>query len=219
MTSCFICYQDASEQVLCGSCVAELIQVDVAHACPICKTLMVDARACGSCLKNIWYFQNLYVGAYYGVVARYLLHHFKFYQGLLLLPQFSALMIDSLRDAFIESVPQIIVPVPLHPLRMIMRGFNQAHELAKRVGHAFEIDVDPHLARKVKYTKAQARLNLASRGRNLKSSFKVTLPQPIKHVLLIDDVFTTGNTVNALAQAFVKSGVERVDVATLFRVI
>lgn len=220
MTSCFLCLQvQAKSQILCDACLDNLERVDVLHACKACKRPMVEALVCGDCLQNPWHFQTLHVAAYYNPMARYLMHQFKFYQGLMLLPQLSGLMIDSMRESLQDARPDVIVPVPLHRLRILWRGFNQAHELAKRVGRVFDIPVNPQLARKIKYTKAQARLKFSERGKHLKSSFRVQVSSSIKHVLIIDDVFTTGNTVNALAQAFVKAGVERVDVLTLFRAV
>lgn len=150
-------------------------------------------------------------------MAKYLLHHLKFYQQLFLLPLLSQLMILNLAEYFNNAKPQVIIPVPLHRFRLLRRGFNQAHELAKRLGRAYHIPVKALGATKIKRTPAQANLSASLRKTNVTKSFKVSLTMPIEHVLLIDDVFTTGATVNALAHEFRRAGVKRVDVITLFR--
>jgi ComF family protein len=178
---------------------------------------MLSSEMCGACLQKEWHFETLAVPFYYNAMARYLLHDLKFYQNLLLLPIFANLMIESLSDYFKAHQPEVIIPVPMHRWRMLGRGFNQAHELAKRLGRAYHINVNPHVVQKIKHTPAQARLDAQARHANLKASFKVEKHQAFKHVVLLDDIFTTGTTVNALALELIKSGIERVDVIALFR--
>jgi len=217
-SSCWVCFKrERDTPIICSVCLAELEKIVLEHACSLCKAPLISTQICGECLQMPWDFERLEIPFYYNAMAKYLLHHLKFYQHLLLLPQFSQMLIEHLRVYFSESQPEVIVPVPLHRWRMFRRGFNQAHELAKRLGRAYDIPVDASMAVKIKHTKAQARLHAGERQKNLDESFKVRLKKPIAHVLIIDDVFTTGATVNALAQEFKKAGVKRVDVVALFR--
>lgn len=217
-SSCWICFKrERGTPVICSDCLAGLKRIVLEYACSKCKAPLLSAQVCGECLQTHWDFEQLHTPFYYNAMAKYVLHHLKFYQHLLLLPQLSALLIAHLQDYFRENPPQVIVPVPLHRWRMLKRGFNQAHELAKRVGRAYDIPVNAHLAYKVKHTQAQARLHVDERHKNLKASFRVRVSEPLAHVLIVDDVFTTGATVNALAREFKKAGVNKVDVLTLFR--
>jgi ComF family protein len=109
--------------------------------------------------------------------------------------------------------PEAIVPVPLHRDRLIERGFNQsvriAHHTAKRLG----LPVVPQLLRRARRTKAQSGLSAAERATNLDHAFEsVRRSRMPRHVALLDDVMTTGNTAQAATLALLSAGVERVDV-------
>lgn len=218
MTRCYVCFNKMPAlKVLCDDCIHSLKYVDIDRACPMCKIPMLTAEVCGACLQREWHFETFVVPFYYNPMARYLLHDLKFYQNLLLLPIFAGLLIDHLSDYFKKNQPEIMISVPMHRWRILGRGFNQAHELAKRLGRAYGILVDSSIVQKIKHTPAQARLDAQTRHSNLKASFKVNPHPTFKHVVLLDDIFTTGATVNALALELIKSGVKRVDVITLFR--
>jgi ComF family protein len=203
--------------IICSACVRTLESVPLHTACLKCKAPLGAAQICGECLKVSWHFKQLEVPFYHNAMAKYLLHHLKFYRQLLFIPKLSDLLIVHLQDYFKMTRPDVIVPVPLHRWRILRRGFNQAHELAKRLGRAYGIPLRPELAKKVKHTEAQARLQKSARQKNIHASFKVNLQHNFQHILLLDDVFTTGATINALAHEFKKAGAVRVDVVTLFR--
>lgn len=219
-SSCLICLRrEVNAPIICSACIASLMPVVLEHACSRCKAPLIAQQICGNCLQNKWQFETLLVPFYYEAMAKYLLHHVKFYQQLLFIPRLTDLLNEYLQSYFNQYQPDLIVPVPLHRWRILKRGFNQAHELARRIGSYYDIEVNGYLAKKVKHTKAQAQLNVRQRQKNLNMSFQVRLNQDIKHILLVDDVFTTGATVNTLAHEFKKIGVARVDVVTLFRAV
>ncbi len=112
--------------------------------------------------------------------------------------------------------PLAIVPVPLHPRRQAWRGFNQATELARPLAAALAVPLlDGPLVR-VRYDARQAALSAAERWRNVAGAFRWTAPAPPPtHVLVVDDVYTTGATLAAVATALKEAGARRVDALAL----
>lgn len=119
-------------------------------------------------------------------------------------------------DLFFEA----IIPVPLHPNRLRERGFNQALLLGKILGRTINKKVFPRALRRIRNTIPQVQLDHGEREKNVRGAFVVREPQKIldKRLLLVDDVFTTGATVNECARVLKKSGAKEVFVLTLARV-
>ena len=116
------------------------------------------------------------------------------------------------------SLPACIVPVPLHPARLRQRGYNQALELARPVARRLGIPLRPELARRIRATVPQSDLDLAARRRNLHRAFRVAAPGA-DHIALFDDVMTSGQTLAALADAFLQAGARKVEVWALARAV
>jgi ComF family protein len=116
-----------------------------------------------------------------------------------------------------ESSPDTIIPVPLHPRRLRERGFNQAHELARPISKGLSIEVCPTGIERFHERPPQITLSRKQRLKNTRGVFRVHNNFPKGHVLIIDDVMTTGATVNELARILKLEGVERVDILTLAR--
>lgn len=115
--------------------------------------------------------------------------------------------------------PELIVPVPVHPRRYRQRGYNQAAVLAEELGKRMGVSVDSGYLRRTRHTKAQKQLNDQERIRNLMQAFEVrrgeqkrTTP---KRVVLVDDIYTTGSTLEACTRVLKKAGVQQVMVATV----
>lgn len=114
----------------------------------------------------------------------------------------------------------VIVPVPLHRWRLLMRTYNQAALLANKLGELADKPVIPDAMARIRRTPPQGGLDRAARRRNVARAFAVTRPEAFKNkrVLLIDDVLTTGATANACAETLLKAGAVNVDVLVLARV-
>lgn len=115
-------------------------------------------------------------------------------------------------DVTPNALPDLIMPVPLHYARLKERGFNQALEIAKPIGQYFHIPIDTRTCIKIKNTRAQSSLSAEKRKHNLKNAFGLSYSVDAKHIAIVDDVMTTGNTVSEIAQLLKKVGVEKVDV-------
>jgi len=109
--------------------------------------------------------------------------------------------------------------VPLHAARLRTRGYNQALEIAHVVARRLAIPLDAHLLTRTRATAPQSDLPMAERRRNVKGAFAVRGRNRLagKHVALLDDVMTTGNTVHAAAQALRKAGAREVEVWVVAR--
>lgn len=109
-----------------------------------------------------------------------------------------------------------VIPVPLHKKRLRKRGFNQAELIAKEAARYIGVPVKPDLAVRIKNTRPQKELNEKERHKNLKSAFKISKNVvKLKRVILVDDIYTTGATVDAIAQLLLKAGIEKVYVVAL----
>ncbi|MCD8379181.1 MAG: ComF family protein [Lachnospiraceae bacterium] len=110
----------------------------------------------------------------------------------------------------------LIVPVPLHRSRRRTRGYNQAELLAKALGRRLQLPVSPACVIRCRKTISQKQLNRVQRQNNLKNAFKMNrVDVQLKGVLLVDDIYTTGSTADAVASVLKKAGAARVYILTL----
>jgi ComF family protein len=120
-----------------------------------------------------------------------------------------------------EARPDLILPVPLHPARERERGFNQSLLLARRLGRAWNLPVRADVLARTIATPPQAELDAQARRANVRGAFAVRRPELVaaRHVIVVDDVFTTGSTVTACAQILRRGGARTVGVLTVARAI
>ncbi|MEJ5245516.1 MAG: ComF family protein [Bacteroidota bacterium] len=112
-----------------------------------------------------------------------------------------------------------VVPVPIHPAKKRERGYNQSVCIARAVSEAIGSNLELDIARRKEYTFSQTKLSARDRIFNVKNIFEVVQTEKVKNkvILLVDDVLTTGSTLNSLAGAFLDAGARRIDVAALMR--
>ena len=115
---------------------------------------------------------------------------------------------------FQENKPDLIVSVPLHPKKLKKRGYNQLHLFAETLSKNTGIPFDHHLIRRNFYRKAQAKKDKSHRDET-ENLFSVTQEISDKHILLVDDVFTTGNTMSSVAWEILKAGKNQVSVLVM----
>jgi len=111
-----------------------------------------------------------------------------------------------------EEKPDCIVPVPLHFIREFQRGYNQAELIAKQLSYNLEIPLNRNLIKRIRHTPSQSSLSKKERQRNLRKAFVCTQSEMPKFIALVDDVMTTGSTVEAITKILFGAGVKRVDV-------
>jgi ComF family protein len=157
---------------------------------------------CGACRTRPPAFAYARTAAHYDGVAQEALKAFKFGGRRALAAPLGDLVAEIGLTNLPLSPPDLLVPVPLHPARERERGFNQALLLARRVGQAWDVPVETVLARGTA-TRPQTDLTAEERRANVRGAFVVRRPERVagKHVLVLDDIVTTGSTVSACASA------------------
>lgn len=174
----------------------------------------VPVERCGRCLAEAPAFDATVAAADYALPVDQLVLQLKFGARL----QLAALFAGLLRDAVLRRpdfiLPQLLCPVPLGPQRLAERGFNQALEIARPLAKALGTPLHPRLAARVRETQAQTRTGPAERRRNMRLAF-VVLPAARelvrgRHVGIVDDVMSSGQTLNELAAALKRAGALRV---------
>jgi ComF family protein len=149
------------------------------------------------------------------------IHLFKYGNKTSLSRPLSALVRNTFFQFWERNTIDLVVPVPLHMKRLRERGFNQAHLVVRRWATQEEIPFDGITLSRSRWTEPQTILSRAERRKNIKGAFSLRHPERIKgqRILLVDDVYTTGATVNECAKVLMRAGAEFVDVLTLARAI
>jgi ComF family protein len=216
---CVLCGQPSGAICICSVCKTDLPWTGL--SCHQCGLPLGSPRdeICGQCIQNTPPFTRTVYPLEYRFPADRLVQMFKFERKLAAGRVLSHLMCEYIADLEPDR-PDMLIPVPLHSLRMIRRGFNQACELGSYVSRMLDIPLLSTALRRSRNTKAQSGLNREQRRKNLRGAFFwKSLETPGRHVALIDDVMTTGTTVAECARVLKKAGANRVDVWVAARAI
>lgn len=202
--SCALCAQN-SQALLCAGCLQQYFGQSPAR-CRQCAVPLLKQEVhaiCGDCLSTPPAFGHSIVAVDYSAPLDQLVLALKFGHRLAL----AGLFADSLRDAILRaaplSLPDILCPVPLGRQRLLERGFNQSLEIAKPLSEHLGIHLQPDLLRRTRDTAQQSSLHPDDRHKNVRNAF--TLNDATvelihgKHIALVDDVMTTGTTLNEIA--------------------
>ncbi len=209
---CVLCGSAGEAELdLCIGCQNELMSIT--NPCYQCGLPLAgnEKMHCGECLKTPPCFDRVICGYIYQRPFSSLVQGLKFSARLQYARLISQLMAKQIGRCS-ESLPELLIPVPLHVVRTRERGFNQALELARILSKQLTINMDFKSCQRMRLTRAQSSLDAKRRRANVKQAFSLEKPLTARHVAIVDDVMTTGNTVNALAQILKKSGVKVVDV-------
>jgi ComF family protein len=147
------------------------------------------------------------------------IHRYKYHRALWLEPFLADLLARQARPALREGNWDLVAPVPLHPLKMRQREFNQAERLARCLARALGLPMNSQLVRRVKFTETQTRLTRPQRAANVGGAFAPRAGKQLQgqRVILVDDVMTTGATTSACARALRQAGAGEVCVWTVAR--
>jgi ComF family protein len=169
--------------------------------------------ACGECLKNPPYYDKTIAMFRYQSPVDKLILGIKFHNQLLYAKLLGELFAEHLLNFYTtNSFPQIIIPVPLHNKRLRERGFNQALELAKPIAKKIKIPIDTRHCHRIRATETQSLIPAKQRRNNMKNAFAIDKNFAVDYVAIIDDVMTTGDTVNELSKVLRKVGVTKIDI-------
>ena len=198
----------AGAQPVCADCRRELPWNR--PACSGCALPTPLPLPCPACQKKPRAFDAAFAAFRYAVPAAQAVLGLKYAARFVEARWLAEAMAAALRERD-APLPELLVPVPLHRARLFRRGHNQALEVARRLGRELGIAVDARAARRLRATPDQIGLSAAQRRRNLKGAFAVEARIAGRHVALLDDVMTTGATLEELARACRAAGAARVE--------
>jgi ComF family protein len=222
---CAGCRRQVSQPgALCGACWPKLRFIE-RPLCPVMGTPfthdMGEGFLSAEAIADPPPFERARAAVVYSGVAREMVQGLKYHDRTDLAPWMAGWMARAGADLIAEA--DIVVPVPLHRRRFFRRQFNQSAELGRALARRSGLAFSPSAVRRVKPTRQQVGLERRQREENVRAAFKVPAEAEIeiagRRVLLVDDVFTTGATVRAVAKALKRGGAGAVDVLTFARVL
>ena len=215
---CALCHGWGPQRV-CPACVKRW--AGAAFRCARCAIGTPTATAqCGACVLNPPPYAGAVAAFDYATPWDGLIARFKFNEALDLVPSMTQQLLCAIRATGV-TLPELLLPVPLSESRLRERGYNQAWEIARRLGKALALRADAHLLLRTKDTPHQLALPPSARAANVRGAFAV---EPLrlrevrgKHVALIDDVLTTGATAAEISRTLLRAGAAAVQIWVLAR--
>ena len=211
-TNCLLCLADC-ESDLCRACRESLPQLPSEH-CPLCLLPTKDSCICGNCLKHPPVWTHALAALQYVFPIDAMIHSLKYQGNLAVAPILANLLLAKMNHC---PLPDVIIPVPLHPTKLQERGFNQALEISRHISRQINVPLLPHACVRTKDTFSQTELSWKKRLTNMRNAFECTTSLAHKHVALLDDVMTSGATLNELAKVVCKQGATGVSVWVIAR--
>lgn len=209
--ACAVCGCDA-ERAMCDTC-RSLFLARQGARCQSCGLPTASGGVrCGDCLRTPPAFDRTVAAVDYVPPLDQLVLALKFGNRLELAPLLAGMLAEATREQCGDDMPSLLIAVPLGQRRLVERGFNQALEIAKPLGRSLGVSVAARLARRVRETGAQSKLHPDERRSNVTNAFALRDDAGLAglHVGVVDDVMTTGETLNALACALKQAGASRV---------
>lgn len=215
---CLIC-GSSDDNYLCATCEEE-IDIIGRQQCHRCA-MPSESYYCNNCRDREFAFDSACSACVYEGVISKAIQHLKFDLQIGMAEPLAKLMARCYPYSRFSGKVDMAIPIPIHRSRMVERGFNQSAELSRLMCKRISLPVELRVLHKIKNTRHQVDLLQDDRIFNLEGAFAVRNAELIsgKSVLLVDDVFTTGSTLNEAAKALKAAGAEAVHVYTLARSI
>ncbi|MGZ8202049.1 MAG: double zinc ribbon domain-containing protein [Burkholderiales bacterium] len=210
---CVLCGAASPPERLCIPCDAALPRLP-ARRCAVCALPLPSGEVCGACITHPPKFDTVTAAFAYAFPIDALIRKYKYGAGLTFAPVLAALLART-------PCPDVdaLIPMPLAPGRLRERGFNQAQEMARIAGGLRRMPVLARACRKVSETPPQAALPWDARARNVRGTFVCDADMAGRRVAVVDDVMTTGATVNELSRVLKRAGAQSVHVWVLARTL
>ena len=218
---CLLCGAASGAAPICPDCEQELPALPACH-CPLCLDQTTHGERCGACQMHPPHFDQVMALYRYAFPVDQLVHQLKYAARLALARHWGRQLGAQLEQALARqhSAPASrILPLPLHPQRLAERGYNQSLEIARHLTVALGLPLDRHSLVKTRPTRPQAELALQARKANLKGVFECRANLAGEHVLLVDDVLTTGTTLDEAARVLKLHGAARVSACVVARTL
>ena len=217
-------FSEEGKQGFCSNCLSQIRWIEPPF-CSICGipfiSREVETHPCGACVTHRKYFTIARaLGAFEGSLQE-AIHRWKYEGKTYLTPFFADWMAEGLNRHWEPGSLNLLIPVPLHTRRLRERGFNQALLLVRELSRRTGIPYRKSILQKKKSTIPQVNLSGVEREKELRGTFHVIGKEELSglSVLLIDDVYTTGATVNECSKVLLRGGAKKVDVLTLAHVL
>lgn len=211
---CLLCGAASGKAALCPECAASLPRL-TGTRCPTCAQPTPVADACGACLAHPPHFDATAAVWRYAFPLDQLIQSLK-YAHRLASADFLGRALTALPLA---TRPDFILPVPLAAARLRERGFNQSVELARPLARLLGVPLKTEHIRRCRDTTPQAGLPWKERAKNIRHAFECRIDLTGKNILVVDDVMTTGATLNELARTLKAHGAARVENRVLARAV
>jgi ComF family protein len=201
---CFVCGAAAGPDTLCAACAAAL-PWQTADACPVCALPTAGGLTCGACLAHPPAYDATRAAFIYGFPVDRMVQALKYHHRLALARYLGAVLAGMRVNA------DVLLPMPLHARRLRARGFNQAVELARPLAALWGVPLALDLVRRTRDLPAQAGLTRKARLANLRGGFSCEQRLDGLCVAVVDDVMTTGASLEELARTLKRQGARRVE--------
>jgi ComF family protein len=198
---CVLCHQISDQAVdLCVACEKQLPFINSSH----------DKNDYGTDLKKSLSYDKVIALFQYQFPITQMISRLKFHQDLTMSSVLGYLLVKYINWS---DKPDCIIPVPLHIKRMRTRGFNQSLEIVRCLSRQLKIPINNKLVKRIRHTLPQTQLSAKKRKKNIRGAFKAVGPvHNIQHVMIFDDVITTGSTVLELAKTLKKVRVKKITI-------
>jgi len=203
--SCFLC-RGTSRHTLCDACERDLPRL-ASPRCPRCALASPGGAICGRCLAQAPRYDATVAALAYEFPADALIHAFKFRGELALAPLMSHLLLEEIPPSVRVDM---VIPVPLSAARLRERGYNQALELARPISARLGARLDFGACERAREAPPQTELPWAERAKNVRGAFRCTRALDGATVAVVDDVMTTGATLDEIAGTLKAAGAARV---------
>lgn len=211
--TCLLCGATGQTKSWCTDCDAALPRLTAA-CCPVCALPALHGAICGHCLQSPPHFKRTVAVYSYAFPLDKLVLALKYGEKFLLARQLGGNIAQR-----VSVLPDCLVAMPLHPLRLKERGFNQSLLLAQQIARQLKIPVLPFACQRLRNTPSQSTLPLKERSKNMRKAFDCSAEIAGKHVAVVDDVMTTGATMNELALTLLNSGAKEVSAWVVARTL
>ncbi|HEX5338351.1 MAG TPA: double zinc ribbon domain-containing protein [Gallionella sp.] len=212
---CVLCGSMSHAGLWCEAC-DEALPYLVAPHCPVCALPTPTGEVCGHCLSRPPLFARTTAVYNYAFPLDRLIQAMKYGEQLALADAFAAKLIRRI-DA--GALPDCVVPMPLHPAKLRARGYNQSLLIAAKVARALDLKLLPNACRRVRDTPPQSGLPWKERRKNVRGAFRCETDLTGQRVAVIDDVLTTGASLNALADALLQQGAAEISAWVVARTL
>ena len=205
----------SSSGLWCEACDASLPYLNTPH-CPICALPTLQGETCGRCLSDPPAFAHTTTVFSYTFPLDKLIQAMKFGEQLALANTFAEKLAHRTTP---HNLPDYVIAMPLHPNKLRERGFNQSLLLAKKISHELNIKLLPNACQRVRDTLAQSSLKWKERDKNVRDAFRCEVDLTGKRIAVVDDVMTTGASLNALAKVIKKAGATEISAWVIARTL